>query len=187
MYTSLETREEDIKIHGYYATPPEATRLLLSRERFEGHCIHEPCSGGGHIARVLEEAGYRVRCSDVRDGDDVYGERGVNLFTLRGPFENTVTNPKVSEAAAVAEHLLAITTGKVALLMPWHLLPTLARRPDYEPPRRVYLFVQFLPFLVGGDPCRINRTTKYWAWYVYEKGYSGPTEVTPVHLGTGWS
>lgn len=119
-------REMAIKTHGYYATPPGATRALLARERFEG-VILEPCSGGGAMSRVLEEAGYIVASSDIRD--EVYGEGGIDVFSLGGPYENAVTNPPVRDAAAIAEHLLAITTVKVALLMPWHLLPTLARRP----------------------------------------------------------
>ena len=127
---------------------------------------------------MLEEAGYEVRCSDVRDG--VYGQGGIDVFSITEHVVNAVTNPPVREAAAITEHLLRITTGKLAVLMPFGLLPSLARRTHYEPPRRVHLFCEFLDFLVGGDPDRVNRTSTYWAWFVWEKGYSGPTEVIPV-------
>jgi hypothetical protein len=173
-------REVNIKTHGYYATPSEAVDALLSRERFEGEII-EPCSGGGHISRVLEAEGYTVRSSDIRE--DVYGEGGVDVFSLNEPVPNAVTNPPVRIAAAVAEHLLSITTVKLALLLPWHLLPTLARRERYEPPRRVHVFGEFVRFLVGGQTGRTTGTDKYWAWYVWEKGYAGPTDVSPIRQG----
>lgn len=42
--------------HEFYPTPPEATRALLSVERFDGD-IWEPACGHGAIATVLTDAG----------------------------------------------------------------------------------------------------------------------------------
>ncbi|MDX2159134.1 MAG: hypothetical protein SFW09_21730 [Hyphomicrobiaceae bacterium] len=46
------------------STPPEATRALLSVERFDGP-IWEPACGLGHISNVLTEAGNEVVSTDL--------------------------------------------------------------------------------------------------------------------------
>ena len=48
----------------FYPTPPEATRALLSVERFEGS-IWEPACGEGAIANVLADAGHKVVATDL--------------------------------------------------------------------------------------------------------------------------
>ena len=55
---------EEREQHDYYATEPKATRLLLERERFSP-LVWEPACGEGHMAKVLEEYGYRVYASDL--------------------------------------------------------------------------------------------------------------------------
>ena len=50
----------------FYATPPEATRALLSVEDFDG-LVWEPACGHGAISRVLVNAGYSVVSTDLID------------------------------------------------------------------------------------------------------------------------
>jgi hypothetical protein len=50
----------------FYPTPPEATRALLSVERFDGS-IWEPACGEGAIANVLTSAGHKVVATDLVD------------------------------------------------------------------------------------------------------------------------
>ncbi|WP_041787782.1 hypothetical protein [Rhodomicrobium vannielii] len=48
----------------FYPTPPEATRALLSVERFDGP-IWEPACGTGWISEELIAAGYDVLSTDL--------------------------------------------------------------------------------------------------------------------------
>ncbi len=49
MSTTRERVEDD-----YYATPYEATQMLLDVVNFNGNFL-EPCIGGGHIADVIKK------------------------------------------------------------------------------------------------------------------------------------
>lgn len=82
------TRREPFE---FYPTPPEATRALLSVERFEGS-IWEPACGDGAISRELEAAGYEVISTDLIDRG--YGTGGVDFLKTTEPLaRNIVTNP----------------------------------------------------------------------------------------------
>lgn len=65
---SLADREEN----DFYATDPLATYLLCEKERFST-TVWEPCVGMGHIAEVLKQCGYNVKCSDIVDRGYVSG------------------------------------------------------------------------------------------------------------------
>ena len=57
---SLTDRQED----DFYATDPKALRLLLEKERFAPH-IWECACGQGHLSKVLLDAGYDVKSTDL--------------------------------------------------------------------------------------------------------------------------
>ena len=57
---------EDREVNDYYATEPKAMELLLKRERFAEN-VWECACGGGHLARGLNMAGYKVRATDLVD------------------------------------------------------------------------------------------------------------------------
>lgn len=45
---------ENGRVHDdYYATNPEAVKMLLTKYTFDAHTILEPCVGGGHIANAI--------------------------------------------------------------------------------------------------------------------------------------
>ena len=50
--------------HDYYATDPDAVKILLLYETFNND-IWECACGEGHISKVLEAAGYNVFSSDL--------------------------------------------------------------------------------------------------------------------------
>lgn len=56
--------EEERADLDYYATDPQAVEMLLEREKFF-HKVWEPACGGGHIADVLINHGYDVKCTDI--------------------------------------------------------------------------------------------------------------------------
>ena len=73
----------------FYLTPPEVTRALLKVEKFDGK-IWEPACGNGAMSSVLQEAGYDVVSSDLKDRG--YGDVENFLTSIRVS-ENIVTNP----------------------------------------------------------------------------------------------
>src|SRR5690349_21675354 len=61
----------------FYATPPEATRALLTVEGFDAP-IWEPACGDGAISRPLIEAGHDVVSTDLIDRG--YGTAGIDFI-----------------------------------------------------------------------------------------------------------
>lgn len=59
--------------HDYYATDPIAVEHLLRLETFSTN-IWEPACGEGHMSKVLTEAGYNVKSTDLIDRG--YGKGG---------------------------------------------------------------------------------------------------------------
>jgi hypothetical protein len=104
----------------FYPTPPEATRALLSAERFDGS-IWEPACETGWISRELIAAGYEVVSTDLVDYG--YGEPGRDFLAERKPrAKHIVTNPPYGRglADAFVKHALELTTetgGTVAMLV----------------------------------------------------------------------
>ena len=61
----------------FYPTPPEATRALLSVEKFDGS-IWEPACGDGAISKVLQKANYSVVSTDLINYG--FGESGQDFL-----------------------------------------------------------------------------------------------------------
>ena len=75
----------------FYPTPPEATELLLTVEKFKGD-IWECASGNGAISKCLQKANYNVISTDLNDYG--YGETGRDfLQETKSLADNIVTNP----------------------------------------------------------------------------------------------
>src|ERR1700674_2084634 len=104
----------------FYATPPEATRALLSVEDFDGP-IWEPACGQGAISRVLVNAGYTVVSTDLIDRG--YGTAGIDfLRETTSRAKHIITNPPYGGGVAdkFIDRALALTCqtgGKVAMLL----------------------------------------------------------------------
>ena len=66
MFDTLMKLDKDREVLDFYATDKRATKELLIRENFKEK-IYEPACGQGHIGKVLEEHGYRLRCINIED------------------------------------------------------------------------------------------------------------------------
>ncbi len=165
------------ELYSHYSTDPETARLLLGREQFSGP-VHEPCCGEGSIARVLEEHGCDVIGSDVRLHGEIWGDRGVDVFSL-GSAVNVVTNPPETDYLEIANHLVRIATGKVALLLRSQCL----ERRSMPTPSRVYLLrgrrQRFAP---GGNWDMPVVTKHQYSWFVWDKEHRGPTEHLEIEV-----
>src|SRR3712207_772972 len=80
MFDTLIKFSKDREKLDFYATDKRAIHELLKREQFLSP-IYEPACGMGHIGKVLEEYGYKVKATDICYRG--YGEeREVDFFTV---------------------------------------------------------------------------------------------------------
>lgn len=64
MFNTLIKFDKNREKLDFYATDQRAIKELLKRETFRKH-IYEPACGQGHIGKILEEHGYKVKATDI--------------------------------------------------------------------------------------------------------------------------
>lgn len=142
----------------FFSTPASVVRALLQREKFRG-LTWEPACGHGSIAKMIPG---EVMASDLADYG--YGESGVDFLTTWRDVDNVVTNPPFKLKVEFKRRALECARGKVAMLLP---VGTLGYEIDSGSPlKAIYVFRSKVHF--------VNASWKM-AWYVWERGYSGPT------------
>jgi hypothetical protein len=165
----------------FYPTPPEATRALLSVERFDGS-IWEPACGEGAIANVLSDTGHKVVATDLVEYG--FGVSGIDfLKELRPRAKHIVTNPPYGSglADAFAEKALgfaAQTGGMVAMLLNMASLSHRRRTSWWKekPPARLYA----IDDIVCWPSHRYGPAPEYFTkhryiWAVWTPNHKGPS------------
>jgi len=171
--------DTDREMNDYYATDPLAMELLLKLEQF-AHNVWECACGAGHLSKVLEEHGYNVASTDlVYRG---YGTGGVDFLKSDVIFDgDIVTNPPYKYAKEFAQHAIeSVTDGhKVAMFLRLQFLEGKSRRAlfDKYPPKTVYVASGRISCAMGGDFENYNGGAQAYAWFIWEKGYTGSTTV----------
>ena len=169
-------RRADLDGPDFFPTPAWATRALVDNERFDGE-IWECACGDGEMARVLEEAGHKVRATDLYPRG--YGEAGIDFLKATRKTDNIVTNPPYNVAEAFVAQGLNLARKKFALLLRLAFLEG-ANRADTiflkHPPSRVWVFSERITFYMRGAERSGSGTTAY-AWFVWDKDGQGPTEL----------
>ncbi len=164
-------REKD----DFYPTPPRATLALLKVEKFHGE-IWEPACGDGAISRVLIDAGYTVKSSDLIDRG--YGDSNRDfLLDYETRTDNVITNPPFKHAEEFAIHALRVSRGKVAMLCRLAWLEGKARRRMFleTPIARVWVFSSRVPMLRGGEEMMKGGGGMIaFAWHVWDHQHKGP-------------
>lgn len=165
----------------YYATHPKAVKLLMELEHF-APVIWEPASGEDHIANVLRAHGYQVRTSDLVERLPTTEQLDFLKCTEPMPNADIVTNPPYKFAAEFVERALELVDNgrKVAMLLRLNFLEGKARHALFEkyPPKTVWVSSGRLICAKNGDFETYHENTAVaYAWFVWEKGYNGPTSV----------
>ena len=173
----------------YYATNPEAVRMLLKSHHFDGGKILEPCVGGGHIANVLREEFPNGEFTFVDIVDRGYPSTTVCDFLGNFPDKNVdkeinikyntiITNPPYSLANQFIRKCwdLLEDGGKMAMFLRINFLEGVGRQQLFEdvPLRYVYVFRKRMEVFNNGlekNPATGERwaTTLCNGWYVWEK------------------
>ena len=173
-----EEREKD----DYYATTPDAAHGLLGLETFTGR-IWECACGAGHLSEVFKKE-YSVISSDRIDRG--YGTPRVNFLSEKNTFfdGNIITNPPYKLAQEFIKKALSIVPEgkKVCMFLKVQFLEGKKRKKLFTeyPPIRVWVSssrllcaknAEFEKMKAGGG------SAVAYAWFVWEKGYKGRTEL----------
>lgn len=169
---------EERETFDYYATDPRAVEMLLELEQF-APVIWEPAYGEGHISKVLQAHGYEVISTDL-----IY--RGFGdpepLDFLKETLEDfegdIVTNPPYSMGLEFVQRAIESVRpgGKVAMFLKVQFLEGQKRGEFFSktPPRTVYVSRSRLNCFKNGEPLKKGDSSAIaYAWYVWEKGFTG--------------
>lgn len=173
--------DEERQIEDYYATDPKALEMLLNEVEFD-HRVWECAVGGGHLADVLKNHHYNVKCSDIVDRG--YPDTDIINFLEYQPKigrndRDIITNPPYKYATEFVEHALDISmeSVKVSMLLKIQFLESKKRRKLFEkyPLQSVYVFSERIECAKNGD--FTGGSAVCYAWFIWEKGWFGQSEI----------
>ena len=168
----------DREQHDFYATEPKAVELLLDEEHFQKDIL-EPCCGLNHITDVLRNKGYQVTTSDLLDRG--VGAEVKDFFDYTHWHGDIVTNPPYSQAVDFVEHNLKIIEegSRVAMFLKIQFLEGKKRKEFFKrfPPKYIYVASNRLRCAKNGEFDKYGSSAVCYAWFVWEKGYSGEPMV----------
>lgn len=164
----------------FYATDPKAIHKLCAVEKFTP-MVWECACGAGHMVQALKENGYKVMASDIVD-------RGcphtlvLNFFDRKiGCTCDIITNPPYKYAKEFVEHALDIVDDgrKVAMFLKLTFLESKSRKALFEkyPPKKIWVFSERILCAPNGKFDQCHGAAVAYAWYIWEKGYTGATTV----------
>lgn len=181
---SSQSRRHPLSERGrdLYETPAVAVEALIKVEKLPAR-IWEPATGRGAIVNVLREHGHTVIASDVHDygnlhfvGDFLAQEK------MPASTEAIVTNPPFKIAAQFVEHALRLSP-LVIMLLRLAFMESERRCPILEGAglARIHVFRKRLPMMHrdGWEGRKANSGMSF-AWFVWERGYTGRTTIDRV-------
>lgn len=168
-----------------YQSPPEAVHALLNIEDLPS-VIWEPACGPGAIVRVLRESGRTVYATDLVDyaspDQDEHGWDFMMESQLPLGVQAIVTNPPFKNAGEFVEKALELCP-RVYMLLRLAFLESEKRRGilDNGTLARVHVFRKRLPMMHrDGWEGRKANSGMAFAWFVWSRDHSGPTELRRV-------
>lgn len=167
--------------HDYYATEPKAVEILLENEQFAPY-VWECACGEGHISGILKAHGYKVKSSDIIDrgykGTEIQDFLEVKKEDIDHDYSrDIITNPQYKYAKEFVEKALEISmdSTKIAMFLKLTFLEGKARKELFTkaPPKTIYVFSSRVKCAKNGDFESIGSSAVCYAWFVWEKGFSG--------------
>lgn len=170
--------------HDFYATDPIAVDKLYATGELTCKNIWECACGEGDLSKRLEDFEYTVRSTDLIDRG--YGESGVDFLAQTEAFNGDIlTNPPYKYAMDFAlKGLDLVEDGhKVFMFLKLTFLEGKKRFDELfskYPPKKIYVFSQRVLCAKNGDFEGMKAgggSAVAYAWYVWEKGYTGDTII----------
>ena len=165
-----------------YPTPEEATRALLKVIKFCG-LVWEPASGLGHISRVFEAAGHKVRSTDLHATTYQYGGQADFLSqSVKAP--NIVTNPPYKHALEFIRVGSSLANNKLALFLPVNFLNnigTVKLLSEIGHPHHILVLVPTLKIDMGPER-GIQRSIFHHCWCVWDKTSARQQHSNLIHI-----
>jgi hypothetical protein len=173
---------EEREKHDYYATEPKALELLLKLERFDTN-VWECACGGGHLSEVLLKNGHNVKSTDLVDRN--YASELIDFLAIDNTEKwggDIITNPPYKYAEQFVEKALSLIPigNKVAMFMGIQFVEGKKRKQFLKtfPIKTIYVSSGRLNCAKNGDFVKYNsNSARCYAWYIWEKGYNGSTEL----------
>lgn len=173
---TLADRKDDL-----YETPDVAVHALLRVEVLPP-VIWEPACGPGRIVNVLREAGHMIVATDLVDYACPDSQAGVDfLMETQAPTAARciVTNPPYKLAGEFVAKALDLCP-KVIMLLRLAFYESDRRTPILDGGKlaRVHVFRKRLPMMHrAGWEGRKSNSGMAFAWFVWDRDHSGPTEL----------
>lgn len=176
--------QEERAEHDYYATDPVAIDILFKEESFCN--IWEPACGEGHLSKRIIENGQTCKSTDLINRG--YGDR-LDFLQYAGLWDgDIITNPPYKYAKEFIEKALDIIPvgNKVAMFLKVQFMEGKARKVLYQrhPPKHIYVSSSRINCAKNGDFEGLRTSggsAVAYAWYVWEKGFSGVTQLKWVN------
>ena len=169
----------------FYATAPKDTLNFLTQLTQDGinlasHKIIEPCAGAGHITDVLTDyyPGIKIDQYDLNPqrGDIQQADFLLSEF---GRYDTVLTNPPFKIAQQIITRSLEISDQYVMMFLKLQFLEGVKRKEWHQAAPLKYIYVysyRASPWRNGEEKDPGGKrwaSTMAFAWYVYEKGYTG--------------
>jgi hypothetical protein len=169
----------------YYATDPKAIDYLLRYEVFDKN-IWECACGEGNLSEALKEYGYNVFSTDLIDRG--YPDDIIDFLKTDIKFSgDIITNPPFKHATEFINKALEVIPygNKVAMFMKLTYLSGKKRYNEIYskfPPYKVYVFTGRIACSKNNLPEGFKGNAMDYAWFIWEKGKLGPTELKWIKM-----
>jgi hypothetical protein len=133
------------------------------------------------MTEEIKKAGYTVEATDIIDRG--YGKGNIDFLTADFPsgIYDIITNPPYSDFIPMLNKAMEICLNKVAMLLPLNYLSSQSRYEGFKqyPPKRVYVYIERICIAKNGNFSEYDSCSnmEIYAWYVWERGYKGATEL----------
>ena len=173
---ALEERE----VNDDYATDPKAAEWLLELE-LELDNIWECACGEGHLAKVFDKAGKLQFATDLIDRGYGKTKDFLSIDTSIKYNGDIVSNPPYKFAEQfVRKAVDTVADGhKVCMFLKLTFLESKSRKQLFEqyPPKTIWVSSSRINCAKNGDFDKYPSSAVAYAWYIWEKGYTGDTVV----------
>ena len=186
---------DDREENDFYATEPAAD--LLNKAEWSINrlgMIWECACGQGHLSKRFDQLGYHVFSSDkINRGFGVtldfleaneFTTNDNALFEFPFGYYDIVTNPPYRLAHKFIEkgNELIHHGNKLCLFLKLTYLEAVGRDELFKqyPVSRIHVCRKRIKCAKNGDFTKVQSSPTCYAWFVWEKGYTGPTIIDRV-------